>query len=453
MSINPTLVLRKDELARRVKSLPEEIAAWRTRAHDDPDANAHFSQLAALEVLLSTFQERQKSLLDALDPAGDGGAFGSGCLELVKELIRAQRVWDFFRSKLNLRFVPGLKEPLWVADTVAWDCYRSVLDRAADEGIVARHELREPPLTYLTAEFSPATWVRGSRPNDGRNYALGTALLPIPVIELPWDHLENVWEFLSLHHEVGHDIEADLQLRAPLVSALQTQLAAAGVPAERVRVWRAWQAEVFADLVGLQLGGPAFAEALLHLLLLPPNEVASYNAADPHPTHYVRILMNAAYARTLVPGRLELDAHAGAIEELWWGLYGRRPEFAPLAEDFPHVFRALMDTPLAELKGRRVRELMPFTATDDGRIRYAASYLLTGQDAPEKIDPRHCVSATRLAATGAAKAGGNVAAALKDINEKASQLIRDNALPGLRAFDDSTPHKKFIAGFAAMLPI
>jgi hypothetical protein len=286
MSVQATLGLRKQELRRRVEALPNEVKKWLDRTQNDLDSNMHFSQLQAIGILMDTFAEQQAKLLEAMDPTGNTAAFQDAAFDLVRSIIRSQGVWDFFRDKLDLRFSPTFKEVLWVADTVAWDCYRPVLDTAADAGILERAALREPPLSYLTAEFSPATWIRGSRPNDGRNHHLGTAQLPIPVIELPWDHVENTWEFMSLHHEVGHDLEADLKLREVLATSLQTTLGNAPAPSDRIQQWMNWQGEVFADLVGLQLGGPAFAEALMHLLLLAAGMVTTFDPNDPHPTHY-----------------------------------------------------------------------------------------------------------------------------------------------------------------------
>jgi hypothetical protein len=266
----------------------------------------------------------------------------------------------------------------------------------------------------------------------------------------------NLWEFLSLHHEVGHDLEIDLKLRPALLLSLQSTLAKANVPTQRVMVWQAWQAEMFADLVGLQLAGPAFGDALFNLLLLPASQVIAYNATDPHPTHYVRILMNAAYARTLVKNRREVIQQADEIEARWKGLYGEQPQFQEFVDDFPHVFEALMDTPLDVLKGKTVRELMPFRAADDMRIRAAAGYLATGQNAPTKgtIPPRHCISAARMAVTAAVlQPNGpenSLAAQLQTINERTADLVRDNAAPGLRASDASTPHRQFIAAFASL---
>jgi hypothetical protein len=452
MAVANTLAARREELHRRVEALPVEVETWQTRARDLPDYNANFSQVQAVGILMGALVARQRELLKGLDATGPPAAFGTASLSLVSEIIKSQKVWDFFRSKLDLRFVPTFQGPLWLADTVAFDCHRPVLETAAGFDIIAPSAFREPPLTYLTAEFSPATWVRGSRPSDGRNYQLGTARLPIPVIEVPWDHVENVWEFLSLHHEVGHDLEADLNLRAPLEASLIAALTAAGVPAVRVNVWQSWLGEVFPDLVGLQLGGPAFAEALMHLLLLPAADVTTYDAQDPHPTHYPRILMNTAYIRTLHPDNPALGAHADQIEEVWTGIYGRQPQFDPHVGDFPHVFKALMDTAFPILKGKTVRELMPYTKADDARIRLAAGVLAAGAGDAGKLRPRHCVSAARLAVTRVAADTATLAGKLEAINKQTAQLIRDNAPPGVRGGDDSAPHRKFIADFADAIP-
>jgi hypothetical protein len=447
MSVAATFSMRKEELHRRVEALPREVGAWKKQTLNDLDSNLHFSQVQAISILVDAFTEQQRTFLGQMDPDGDALAFQNVMLDLIKSIIRSQRMWDFFRDKLDLRFSPTFKEVLWVADTVAWDCYRPVLDGAADAGIISRAELREPPLTYLTAEFSPATWIRGSRPNDGREYHLGTSRLPIPVIEVPWDHVENTWEFLSLHHEVGHDLEADLKLRGPLAARLQDELGAAGVPEERSQTWLSWQGEVFADLVGLQLGGPAFAEGLMHLLLLPAAMVTTFDPEDPHPTPYPRILLNAAYIPTLISGYQPLADHGAEIAARWTDIYGDQPQFQEVINDLPVVFRVLMDTALPVLKNLTMRELMPYRQVDDLRIRNATGYMRTGMSKPAALRPRHVVSAARLAVTQAALQGQLSDNLLTQIHQRALHLVRDNAQPGLRAGDTTGPHKQFIASF------
>lgn len=453
---NETLFLRKRELARRIENIPAEVAAWRAATQTQLDLNAHFSQLEAIETLTNAIVDEQRAQIKDLDPAGDTDAFQQHSFNLIKSLTRAQKAWDFFRDKLDLRYSPNHKKELWTADTIAWDCHRPVMNRAVQFGIVASsQQLREPPLTYCTAQYSPATWVRGSRPNDGRVYDLGEVLLPIPVIEMPWDHLGNAWEYLSLHHEVGHDIEADLKVRGELRNSLQNTLLQAGVEQSRVKIWLKWEGEVFADLCALRLAGPAFADALLQLLLLPSNAVKLFNEDDPHPTPYLRIFLNTAYIRTLGNSQKITD-HATAIENQWKSIYGddyADDELKGLSEDFSLVFDALMNTNFAALNGKKVAELIPFGDAEDGLIRSSERFFRTGMNRPNGLPLRHTVSAARLAIGTAAKDGSLTEELCGEIHERVIGYVEETAPPGLRG-GGADEHKNFIASFAArMFPL
>ena len=443
------LSLKKDELNRRVASLPAEVDAWSRSTSEDLDLNAHFSQLRAIKVLVDELIRPQVAAAAALDPAGDPQLFASKSLNVTREIIRAQRWWDFFRDKLDLRHVPAHKEALWAADTVAWNCHRPVMERAVQAGIVESFKVREPPLIYCSAEYSPATWVRRSRPNDGRSYHLGETLLPIPVIEMPWDHLGSSWDYLSLHHEVGHDIEADLGLRMALHGALQAALAANGTPQSRIDTWISWTGEVFADLCGLRLAGPAFADSLMQLLLLPPQAVTTFDPDDPHPTHYVRILMNAAYIRRLGTSQA-LEAHATRIEQEWKALYGASSgdaDLDALLDDVPTVAAAMMDTALAALKGKTVAELLPFTDADDAKIRQAERFFRTGMASPAGLPARHVPSAARLAIHELNVSAGMNQQTVAAIHRRVLEYIKQNAPPGVRGGGPDA-HEAFVASFA-----
>jgi hypothetical protein len=448
--------LRKQELKRRVESLPLEVKAWRASTEAEVDKNAHFSQLQAIEILIKAFVEQQTTMITALDPAGDVETFKNECMKLVTSIIRAHKTWDFFRDKLDLRHSPTHKDDLWVADTIAWDCHRPVMDRVVQLGIVNHNKLREPPLVYCTADYSPATWVRGSRPNDGRVYDLGETLLPIPVIEMPWDHLGCAWEYLALHHEVGHDIEADLKLRPVLQLSFQNSLSAAGVPNDRIKIWLKWEGEIFADLCGLQLAGPAFTDSLMHLLLLPSLAVKTFDEDDPHPTHYPRILMNAEYIRSVLGTSQAMKDHATRIETTWKNVYGNSSgssDLDALLLDFPLVAGALMNTKFAELQNHTVRELIPYAEADDLRIRSAEKFFRTGNGRPNALPLRHTVSAARIALTTAGQGGPVSDQLCNDIHQRVVDYVREDAPSGLRG-GGATEHEKFIEGFTErMFPV
>lgn len=467
------LSLRKTELTRRVRALPNEVGAWYQRvstlasAGKEQFENAHFSQVQALRGIVTGMISPQNDLLNQMDPAGDVGAFTKNALILMQRVVLAQQFWDYFWDKLGQR-ISEFEVPLWIADTVAFDCYSSVIRRAINEGILTEGSFREPPLTYVSAETSPLTWLRSQMPmQDGTPvFADGSLTLPFPVIELPREQMENLWELMALHHEIGHDLEKDLGIQKALQKSLDDTLVSAAVAPVRINVWQKWRKEIFADFVGLQLGGPAFAVSLASLVLLPADLVLRYKPSDPHPTHYLRIRLCAHYIAALGGGGAPLEvnaqvealqADAKALNDAWLSVYGNDagPDLTPFLGDFDLVIRALMDTVLAELKGKTVRSLMPYDKTMDDATRAVATFMTTGFNPPGPISPRHVVSAAQMAAVTAVADPTRPVAALEQdlqtINTRLISLVRKNAPPGLRAGGAQAERKKSWAEVGAAL--
>lgn len=132
-----------------------------------------------------------------------------------RELLFAQRTWDYFRSKLTLRDRKEQRPMLRCADEFAWSCYRPAWEMARQVQTIAAHELKEPPLVDLTGSETPFVQVRQGRyrpegvgVEDVRNYG-DLLMLPIPVIGLPWSQVKQVALFVTLAHEVGHAVDED----------------------------------------------------------------------------------------------------------------------------------------------------------------------------------------------------------------------------------------------------
>ena len=114
----------------------------------------------------------------------------------------------------------------------------------------------------LVVDDSPWTWMRGARLAE-----LDYSVLPVPIVGLPWDHIANPWEFLSLHHEVAHDIDGDLNnVSNELEMIVNQTLRRHSVPDERIAVWRRWTGEIVADFLGILLAGPPFVSFLASFL-------------------------------------------------------------------------------------------------------------------------------------------------------------------------------------------
>ena len=103
------------------------------------------------------------------------------------------------------------------------------------------------------------------------------------MIEVPWDIAANPWELLSIHHEVGHSLEADLKLQDALDGALTDLLTKSG-EADRIAVWKSWRAETFADHVALRSRGQRMRSGSSARSCFSAADIKQFNPRDPHPT-------------------------------------------------------------------------------------------------------------------------------------------------------------------------
>jgi hypothetical protein len=245
-------------------------------------------------------------------------------------------------------------------------------------------------------------------------------------------------------------------LRPVLLNSLKQRLIKAGLPDSRIDIWSKWEKEIFADLVGLLFAGPAFAYSMINTLLLPPQSVISYNSEDSHPSHYIRIFLNSAFVRTLIKGNKKIIKEADKLDNLWIKLYGNIEKIGDhmvidFKNDLPIIFEALIDSKFDILKGYSVRELIPYTASDDAKIKSAIIFLISGQDRPSYIRPRHIISASRLALDQIAIQSNDHSNKINDLNIRTAELVKANTPSGLRAAVDSKKHHDFIKSLAEAL--
>jgi hypothetical protein len=393
MTLVPALRAKHHILSRRVASLSSELEAWVKWAAAGSTLERNFSQIEALDYFMRALCKLNEDGVNALNPDGDVDVFLSGALDLGANVVKSHVTWNFFRDRLELRFVPQFQQSLHIADLISHDCYTTVMERAEALQIVPAQGFRAYPLIGLASRFSPVTWPRGRRPK-----ALQNRNLPVPVIDLPWDHMVNPWELLTIAHEVGHDVDQDLgKLSRALQPVVASQLGEIKTPAKRIAQWKRWTSEILADLVGMQLTGPAFAGVLAELLTLPKHQVRHIRADGKHPPHYLRVLINTVLAR-----RMGLSQAVNSLEADWKTLYGEPgDDFGPYLPDVEPVVSAILDTPLAALQGREEQrhsldELVVFAPSSQECIQEAAAKLAAGA-APGELAIRHVVSSSQLA--------------------------------------------------------
>lgn len=264
-----------DNVARFTESLSDDLAAW-TKATEKPPLNKHASQVAAIA----------RQLTEALASLGE--LKDSQPVNVLEQAIGDYlHIWDFFRTKLAMRFVPWYQPLTAAADDLAWAAFGPVRAAAHDR---MKRELREPPLVYFSREVIPFTVTRGQNyqnllPRGGLWTEQSEAVadnLVVPVVSLPWQRFTSLSALLSVPHEVGHVLVSDLDL----LPMLQERLAGADLPQSHRPIWSAWLEEVFADVFGAVVCGVSVALSMVDQLGTKSPSASSLPTADAGPPHW-----------------------------------------------------------------------------------------------------------------------------------------------------------------------
>ncbi len=192
-----------------------------------------------------------------------------------------ERVWDFYFELFGQR---QSRYAHWLlsCDRIALDCYQ-----VAYMGLGVSKSIPAPPaFSYMRTGFSPATFRRGIplRRLGQRN--------PFPLIQLPYHRLVNPWTLGAVLHEVSHNLQNDLGLAQAVPRRMAQSLLQAGYSRSIVATWVRWNRELYADLSGLLLGGPAVVASLMDVVGRSPAAVFGYSPRAPHPTPYLRVFMS-----------------------------------------------------------------------------------------------------------------------------------------------------------------
>jgi hypothetical protein len=264
---------------------------------------------------------------------------------------------------------PALLGHVGDADAFAAACYRPIAQFAHAEGIgLTSHT----PVTDL-GHYSLAIW---------------TALIPtgLAPIWLPHDFFRRLAWWPALAHEIGHDfyratagfdagLRRHLQFLPQATSARPLFLSRDGITVhELYRVFGAWLEELFCDVFGVLMVGPAYAWTMIEHFASPgrPEHVGwVYLDTDgsrygEHPPRHLRLLA-AARALDLV-GQSD---DAAAVRNEWAARHGGMPEHilfpagsgrlalpaAPLAAIVEDIVTRLYGDQLDVLAGYRLADI------------------------------------------------------------------------------------------------
>jgi hypothetical protein len=308
--------------------------------------------------------------------------------EHVHRWVQAiERVWDFYFELFGQR-QSEFADWLLSCDRIALDCYQKAYTGLG----IARSIPAPAPFAYMRTGFSPATFRRGIPLRR-----LGQQLNPFPLIQLPYHRLVNPWTLGAMLHEVSHNFQNDLGLARVIPHSIARRLLRAGQPRGVVAQWTRWNRELFADVSGLLLGGPAFIGSLMDVLGRSPKAVLHYSARSPHPTPYLRTLLNLELLR-----RMGFPEDAEHYRRAWTRIYpdpraGTIP--AALLETFPQAAALVIDEvcfqPYQALGNRALSQVIRFEPKEQQMIEEAARRMAAGTD-PGIIPERFLIGATRF---------------------------------------------------------
>jgi hypothetical protein len=382
------------DMKRRANLLPLEIADWSNKARKNIDGmGIHRSQFVALKTMMDTLLARQQTKLNNLSPQQPMQAFSDTLSTLLGDIIGTNTLWSFFRAILNQRKDPTFGALLTVADLTAANCYLTCMDKAVEWGLCAENEHREPPLVFLISSTSPDIFGRGKKlENVDEDLIFGSQTLPISLARVPFDQVSCIWLLCALHHEVGHNLDQELNLRKELLKHLELQLPQVGsqaqpaTPAERIGVWKGWAGEILADAFGVLLAGAAFGYTMAPRF---PN----FRPGKPHPDSYIRVVLVAELLRACdVP---QLTSAADFIIDHWYNQQERPAWITPYVEnDCSRVAQVFLNTPLAALTDQNglahpLRDLVSNLAGDMQKTEQLATFLSTGFNRPDPAKPTH----------------------------------------------------------------
>lgn len=372
------LIQRQDALLRYERDgLLASFQTWRNITANDSAWQKHFTQVRRITDLLEPLAADAGNA-----PAEDDAAALMRQERQAKQLLFAQRTWDYFRSKLALRELKDHRPMLQCADEFAWSCYRPAWEAARQARMIDANDLKEPPLIYLTGSETPFVQVRQGRyspegigAEDARSYGSLLAL-PIPVIGLPWPQLKQTALIVTLAHEVGHAVDEDFGVGAAADAAIGDLGDTLG---ERGKAWLAWRRELFADAYGVLCAGPAHLIALSDYLLATEDVVRAERVDLKQPGKYPPRQLRMWFNHQLLA---EIGLADVGVWQAWDELYPVRgmQDFDDYAADAGAVVRALLRTPISKFGGKAVREVICMTAQEWAEVERRAAMLPAADD-------------------------------------------------------------------------
>jgi len=299
-----------------------------------------------------------------------------------------EKVWDFYFELFGQR-QSRFADWLVSCDRIALDCYQTAFINVG----VAKSIPAPPPFSYMKTGLSPATFRRAIPLKR-----LGAQINPFPLIQLPYHRLMNPWTLGAVLHEVSHNLQNDLGIDQAVPNAMYAALVKHGMPQSVATTWKGWNREIFADMSGLLLGGPAVVASLMDVVGRSPESTLAFMEGAPHPTPWLRTFISCELLR-----RMGFPAEAADYRRAWLRLYpdpraGSLPR--AMLETFEDANAIVVDTicyrKYPELGNKSLAEVQRFAPKEQVMVEEAARRLAAGID-PGVVPERFLIGAARVA--------------------------------------------------------
>ena len=314
----------------------------------------------------------------------------------LEELLR-------YLSAMAQQRTSGRSSFLADADAMADACYAPILEFAAVQGL----DLRTTRPVSVAGDWSLSIVPRFA----------STRVAPL---RLPAGFDDNLWRWPAIAHEVAHDfyfslenIERDLRDRLGLPDRVEVPMSETELDGGWLRrVYGAWLPEVFADLFGTLMLGPAYVETMVRSFRNPgsPQRTAAIfqdgGVIDEHPPEQLRVYMATRVLH-------HLGQHESA-DELWERWQNDHPDvrfyylplggnWVGLSEESIHavadsMLDVLLQRPWPELDGFQLLKIpgLAYLQAEHATVERLMNPLADGEVVD--ADPRWIIAAAVLAA-------------------------------------------------------
>ncbi|HRH48112.1 MAG TPA: hypothetical protein PLP23_05160 [Panacibacter sp.] len=200
-------------------------------------------------------------------------------LKYKADYLRSETTIHFYTDAINTRTQTDVAAMLKGCDVLCNVCMQTFLEPL--------HKTAPPVITYLDKGLGAAIMKAGLRLWDG-------SISPVALIKITYHNLVRPTAVLhECGHQVAHILNWNMELALLLLQLLKDK------DAQVAKAFAGWSSEIAADTVALVTSGYGAVAALHDVVDGDADMVFNYEASDPHPISYLRVLLNCAMCTVL----------------------------------------------------------------------------------------------------------------------------------------------------------